>query len=370
MTEPSAPFEAWVRPELRTLKPYASARAISGDFAPPIRLNANENPWASDEDQPLNRYPDPQPQALVEALSAHWSTTPEHVLITRGSDEGIDLLMRLLIRPGVDRVMTLPPCFGMYALYAQIQGAEVVEVGLTQGEHAWAVDWPAVEAAKPCRAYFLCSPNNPTGHTLPPIEVLAFAKRVENSGVVVVDEAYGEFSDQPSLVSALAHQPNLVVLKTLSKGFGLAGARVGGVIAHPDLIGWLKRIIAPYPLPSPCVDAALKSLTPDALAQQNTQLDRLRANKALLCEALKDSPHIQSLWPGQANFVLVKVEDAADFMAHCAANGIELRNQSHQPQLDQCIRITVGTESETQALLDCLDAYSPTHRQKGTTHGA
>lgn len=369
MTAAGFDFAAWVRPELRTLKPYASARSISGDRVANIKLNANENPWARDPDQPLNRYPDPQPQALVEALSAHWGVRPDNLLITRGSDEGIDLLMRLLVRPGIDRVMTLPPCFGMYALYAQIQGAELVEVALTQGEHAWAVDWPSMEDADPCRVYFLCSPNNPTGNTLTPIEVLAFAKRVQGHGLVVLDEAYSEFSDQPSLVSTIEHQPNVVVLRTLSKGFGLAGARVGGVIAHPDLIAWLKRIIAPYPLPTPCVDAAMNALTPAALAEQAEQIERLQANKAVLCEALERSPHIKALWPGQANFVLIKVGDAADVMAHCAACGIELRDQSHQPKLDQCIRITVGSESETTALLACLNDYAPTQQSKGLGHG-
>ena len=370
MTPPGIDFERWVRPELRGLKPYASARAISGDRISTIKLNANENPWPHDERQPLNRYPDPQPSVLVAALSEHWSVGPDNLLITRGSDEGIDLLMRLLVRPGVDRVMALPPCFGMYALYANIQGAELVEVALTEGERGWAVDWPAVEQADACRVYFLCSPNNPTGNTIDPVEVLAFAKKVEGHGMVVVDEAYGEFSDQPSLASMVNHQPNVVVLRTLSKGFGLAGARVGGVIAHPDLIAWLKRIIAPYPLPTPCVDAALAALTPDALAQQAEQIKRIQTNKQSLLNALDRLSFIVQCWPGQANFVLIKVANAASVMAHCWSSGIELRDQSHQPKLDQCIRITIGSESETDALIECLAAYNPpTTNTERPAHG-
>lgn len=359
MSAPMMDFKAWVRPELRELQPYASARAISGQIVSTVKLNANESPWPVDEATPLNRYPDPQPLALIEALADHWAIAPNQLLITRGSDEGIDLLIRLFARPSIDRVMVFPPCFGMYALYAQIQGAPVLEVPLIKGHRGWAMDWPSLQDQPPCRLYFLCSPNNPTGSLIPTTEIVSLAKQVQGQGLVVVDEAYAEFTDQASVMGLIEHQPNLVVLRTLSKAFGLAGARLGAVIAHPDLIAWLKRIIAPYPLPTPSIEAALVALQPDALAKQASHIERLKANKERLCQALVDWPWVKTLWPGEANFVLIEVDDAAAVMNHCLSLGIELRNQSHQPKLDQCIRITVGTEDETDQLLACLACYAP-----------
>lgn len=221
------------------------------------------------------------------------------------------------------------------------------------------MDWAAIEKQAPCRLYFVCTPNNPTGSTVSNIEILTLAKQVQEHGVVVVDEAYAEFSDQDSVMALIEHQPNLVVLRTLSKAFGLAGARLGAVIAHPDLIGWLKRIIAPYPLPTPSIGAALVALAPEALARQARAIERLKKNKQTLCEALLTFQWVKTLWRGDANFVLIEVDDASSVMGHCLAAGIELRNQSHQPKLDQCIRITVGTEDETDQLLACLARYTP-----------
>lgn len=357
---PAAKFEDWVRPELRDLKPYASARALCGAPSAIVALNANENPWPSDPTRPLNRYPDPQPQALVTALAEHFGVHPSSLLITRGSDEGIDLLMRLMIRPGTDSIMIQPPCFGMYALYAQIQGAKVVEVPVIKGQGQWATDWPATQNAETCRLYFFCTPNNPTGHEIPVVELLAFAKQVAGHGLVVVDEAYIEFSTAPSLMAMIEHQPNLVVLRTLSKAFGLAGARLGSVVADPSLIDWLKRIIAPYPLPTPSVDAALRALEPDALAEQHTQIERIQANKRSFVQQLPQWGFIKNVWPGQGNFVLVEVDDADALMTHCLQSGVVLRNQSHQPNLKNCIRITIGSVDEMTRLVECFNRYPPT----------
>jgi len=363
MTTTDFDFSGWVRPELIDIKPYASARSIGGDAGAHVPLNANESPWPVDPNLPLNRYPEPQPKALLSAMSAHFGVEKNELLMTRGSDEGIDLLLRLMARPGVDWVMVHPPCFGMYALYAKIQGAKVMEVPLVKGNQDWAMDWPAMEKAPDCRIYFFCTPNNPTGNVIDPVEIIAWAKKVQGHGLVVVDEAYAEFVHQDSasgsLIGAIAHQPNIVVLRTLSKAFGLAGARLGAVLAHANLIDWLRRIIAPYPLPTPCVDAALQALTPVSLATQAEWIERLEKNKRRLCQALRSMPAIKTLWPGHANFVLVEVDDANALMNHCLEEGIVLRNQSHQQGLDQCIRITIGDEQQTDRLIESLSGFAP-----------
>ncbi|MFW5816437.1 MAG: histidinol-phosphate transaminase [Wenzhouxiangella sp.] len=350
---------ALARAEIRALKPYASARALADSAG--VLLNANENPWppAGDGGLNLNRYPDPQPAALKARLAAVYGVDESRLLITRGSDEGIDLLVRTFCRAGSDRVLVCPPCFGMYALSARVQDAEVIEAPLIELDGAWRLDGQAVEQAPPCRLYFLCSPNNPTGNRIEAEVVLGLARRVADHGLVVIDEAYIEFCQTPSLADQVAGQPNLVVLRTLSKAYALAGCRLGAVIADAEVIDLLRRIIAPYPLPTPSVAAAMAALTPAALARQQAQLAALERLKAELVAQLERHPGILQVWPGEANFVLVRVEDAQRLVGDAFAAGIRLRDQSAQPGLAHCVRITVGSEQEMQTLADYLRQWQP-----------
>ena len=343
------------RPEILALKPYASARVLADSTG--ILLNANENPWppAHDGGQQLNRYPDPQPPVLKTRLAEYYGISDEQLLITRGSDEGIDLLTRAFCRAGQDQVLICPPCFGMYALYARIQGAGVVEVPLVVQADQWQVDFDAIESAPDCRLYYLCSPNNPTGDWIDPESIAQLAARVKDHGLVIVDEAYQEFCDRPSLIERLSGIPNLVVLRTLSKAHGLAGCRIGCVIADAEIIELLGRILAPYPLPTPSIQAALIAL--GAPSERNQQLEEIRRQKARLLQALGRHPHINWYWPGQANFVLVRASDGPGLVAAAAAAGIRLRDQSAQPGLADCVRITIGTEAETTALIDFLQRW-------------
>ncbi len=345
------------RPEIRALKPYASARALADSAG--ILLNANENPWppAGDGGLNLNRYPDPQPATLKQRLADRYRVAPEQLLITRGSDEGIDLLNRAFCRAGSDRVLICPPCFGMYALSARIQGAEVVEVPLIDGPEGWQMDEAGLNQAPPCRLYFLCSPNNPTGNPVPADRVLALAERVAGHGLVVMDEAYIEFTAQASLATQVAQRPNLVVLRTLSKAYALAGCRIGALIANPEVIDLLKRIIAPYPLPTPAIAAALKAL--DQPDRQAEQLASLAEQKARLVAALANHPGVARLWPGEANFVLLRTPAGPRLIADAAAAGIRLRDQSAQPGLAGCVRISIGTPAETDTLIDFFRSWSP-----------
>jgi len=345
------------RPEIRALAPYASARALADSAG--ILLNANENPWPppGDPGLGLNRYPDPQPAELKARLAELYKVEPEQLLVTRGSDEGIDLLMRAFVRAGQDRVLVCPPCFGMYALSARIQGAEVVEVNLSEGDNDWTLDPARLAAAPPCRLYFLCSPNNPTGNLLPTGQVLDLAKNVAGHGLVIIDEAYIEFCSEASLASHIAVTPNLVVLRTLSKAYALAGCRLGTVIADPQVIGLLRRIIAPYPLPTPAIATALRALAEVELV--NSQLAELATEKQRLLEALAAHPAIVRIWPGAANFILVRTTPAANLVAAAAEAGIRLRDQSAQPGLRDCVRITVGAPAETDRLLNFVKEWKP-----------
>jgi histidinol-phosphate aminotransferase len=351
----AAQIVALARPEVQSLTPYASARALADSAG--LLLNANENPWppAADGGLQLNRYPDPQPADLRAELARRYAVAAEQILITRGSDEGIDLLMRAFCRPGEDRVLICPPCFGMYALSARIQGAEVVEVPLLDQGDDWCLDTDRVVDAGPIKLSFLCSPNNPTGNEIPAHAVESVCRARDGQGLVVVDEAYIEFSEAESMTSLLEDHDNLVVLRTLSKAYALAGCRIGVLIAHPAVIGLLRRIIAPYPLPTPSVEAARRALAdPDRWSEQ---LEILSAQKQRLVAALTSLPGIARLWSGSANFVLIRVDDAEGLIQAASANGIRLRNQSAQHGLAECVRITIGSPDETSALIEFLQRH-------------
>lgn len=347
------------RPEIRALRPYASARSLASDSG--ILLNANENPWPpfGDDALALNRYPEPQPERLKRRLADYYGIGPDRLLITRGSDEGIDLLTRVFCQAGRDRVLICPPCFGMYAISAQIQGAEVVRVPLVESEEAFELDMEGIKQAMTCRLYFLCSPNNPTGNGIDAAVVVDLARQVAGHGLVVVDEAYVEFSERASLAAEVAGQTNLVILRTLSKAFALAGCRIGAVIADPAVIDLLGRIIAPYPLPAPAAAAALEALDDQALARQRDQITRLMEEKQRLLGALAGHPAIVRTWPGEANFVLVRTTPASGLVEAAAAAGIRLRDQSGQPGLADCVRITVGAGEDNDALIEFLREWQP-----------
>lgn len=346
------------RPEIRALKPYASARALAD--AAGILLNANESPWppSGDGGLGLNRYPDPQPAALKARLAELYGTRPGNLLVTRGSDEGIDLLVRVFCRSGVDRVLICPPCFGMYALSAQVQGADVVLAPLVDAGDAFELPADLADKAADCRIVFLCSPNNPTGNTIPTETVAALASAQEGTGLVVVDEAYVEFAPETSMSSLLAVHPNLVLLRTLSKAHALAGCRLGAVIADPVVIDLLRRIIAPYPLPTPTVSIAMQALTDASLADEHRHLATLAVERDRLNEALASSPGIVKLWQAAANFVLVRAVDGPALVRDAAEAGIRLRDQSAQPGLENCVRITVGTPEENETLIGFMREWN------------
>ncbi len=351
-------IDALARPEILALEPYASARRLADSAG--LLLNANENPWSpNNEGTALNRYPDPQPAALKAALAGEYGVVTDHLLITRGSDEGIDLLVRAFCRPGVDRVLTCPPCFGMYALSARVQGATVIEVPLIETEAGFTGDFDTIAKSPPCKLYFLCTPNNPTGNELAADDILTLAEQVAGHGLVVVDEAYVEFGEQPSLANRAGVVPNLVVLRTLSKAYGLAGCRIGSVIAAAKIIALLRRIIAPYPLPTPAVAAAMKALSPSARKRRGKQLTTLMAEKPGLVAALGKHAAIIDVWPGAANFVLVRTVAGAGLVEAAARAGIRLRDQSAQPGLTDCVRITLGTPDENARLIAFLEEWQP-----------
>lgn len=357
-----------VRPEVLDLEPYSSARGAAALDGQRVFLDANESPWAPGDrpdDRDLNRYPEPQPRVLVEGLAEIHGVPAERILLGRGVDEGIDLLLRAFCRPGRDGILVCPPTYGMYAISAAIQGARVVEVPYGRTATGFALDGGAVEAAAragadPVKLVFLCSPNNPTGQAIAVDEVLGLCEALTDRALVVLDEAYAEFSAVPSLVGRAGGEvPNLVVLRTLSKAWGLAGARLGATFAAPVVIDVLRRIAAPYPLCLPAVRAAAPHVTPAGWGRVKQRVARLVAERHGLAAALAEITDVREVFPSDANFLLVRVEDPGAFVERCAGAGILVRDRSREHGLDGCVRVSVGAPEENARLLAALERGDP-----------
>lgn len=344
------------RPELLALKPYSSARLEAGQAQ--VMLNANESPEPAyaDDALSLNRYPDPQPAALIERLAGAFGVTPAQVYAGRGSDEAIDLLTRAFCRAGQDAALVCPPTFGMYAVAAGVQGASVITVPL-DARRDFALDAEAVIAAakaNPVKLAYLCSPNNPTGGAVPRDQILRIVEALAGRCLVVVDEAYGEYADAPTLADALGDHPNLAVLRTLSKAYGLAGARIGVLLAAPEIIGLMRRIMAPYPLPTPSVDAALRAFSPEASAARVARIERTRAERDRIAAALAALPGVRRVWPSQANFLVFRVDGASAVWRRLADAGVLIRDVSHYLGLADVLRVSIGLPEENDRFLAAL----------------
>ncbi|MBS0193569.1 MAG: histidinol dehydrogenase [Proteobacteria bacterium] len=341
------------RPELLTLAGYSSARMEASSAG--ILLNANESPWPQDDASPLNRYPNPQPQRLRAALAELYGVDSARVLIGRGSDEMIDLLVRAFCRAGRDAILVQPPTFGMYAVCAAVQGAAVRSVPLSR-EQGFVPDFAAVLATVDAavKLVFVCAPNNPTGSAPSRQSVLDLADALRGRALVVADEAYVEFADAPSFSKEVAARDNLAILRTLSKAHALAAARIGCLIAAPEIIGLLRRIMPPYPLPTPCVQAAEAALSPAALRRTHERIALTCAERERLRCGLLALPGVREVLSSQANFLTVRFDDAGARFRQLRASGLTVRDVRRYHGLDDALRITVGSPAENAALLAAL----------------
>lgn len=349
-------IRALARPELLNLKPYSHAA-----WLPSLtRLHANEAPWRPAGDTGsigLNRYPEPQPVALLERFAALYGVPATNILATRGSDEGIDVLSRLFLRAGMDAILQCTPTFGMYQVAARIQGAGVIEVPLerTQG---WQLDPERLLAAwtPQIKIVYLCSPNNPTGNLLDPAAIASVCEALSGKAIVVVDEAYIEWTTTPSVTAWLDRYPTLAILRTMSKAHALAGARVGALIASAELIDFGRRIIPPYCLSQPTIEAALRALAPEELAASRIKLAALLGERDYLRAGLAGSKLVERIWSSDANFLLVESPDGDTFMRASIDGGSIVRDLRANPALPRAVRVTVGTRQENDALLASLAA--------------
>jgi len=341
------------RPDILELQPYQHAA-----WDPSLeRMHANEMPWRASGDNSisgLNRYPEPQPRALVERMAQLYGVPARQLLVGRGSDEAIDLLVRAFCRAGQDNVVITPPTFGFYKVAARIQGAGVIEVPLVRDGFALAAE-QVIAAGKRAKIVFLCSPNNPTGNLLDEAAMLRVCAELADKALVVVDEAYVEFCGRASLTARLAEFPNLVILRTLSKAYALAGARLGTAIASEEIIGLLRRIIPPYAIPASTVEDVLALTEVPQRALSAARIRTLLAERNQMRERLEHCANVARVFPSDANFLLIECRDSRRFFEAGKSAGLIVRDFSSYPGLAHCLRISIGTPEQNQRLLAAVE---------------
>ncbi|MFK8029132.1 MAG: histidinol-phosphate transaminase [Gammaproteobacteria bacterium] len=345
------------RPELLGRKGYTAAL---GRFDM-TRLHANEAPGFEDiEDDELNRYPPPRPIAVNQRLSELLGISPEHLLVTRGSNEGIDLLVRAFCRGGIDSIVTCPPTFGMYEVCAEVQGAAVIKVPL---DDEFDLDCDAVVDAVnnsqgSAKLVFVCSPANPTGSHLDVDRLESLCQSLKDKAVVVLDQAYIEFSDKPDSFDSDIGFDNLVVLRTFSKAYGLAGLRCGLVIAKPQVIALLDSLLAPYSTPTPTIKGVLDALSDTNLVRSRKRIEDVANEKKKLIAFLDQSDLISKRFPSDSNFVLVQSPRAQELYDHVYSRNILIRSFIRTERLENCLRITVGSQTENNRLMAAFEELS------------
>lgn len=350
--ERSFDLNALVRPNIRKLVPYSSARKEFEGTAR-VFLDANENSFGSPTEKPFNRYPDPLQTRVKTRISELRGIPVDHIFLGNGSDEAIDLLFRIFCEPGKDGVIICPPTYGMYEVSAAINDAGLVRVPL-KNDFSLDTDRIVESFSDKTKLLFICSPNNPTGNAFPREQVLGLAKAFP--GIVVVDEAYVQFSSQASLVSEIERYPNLVVLQTFSKAWGLAGLRVGLAFSQAPVIAYMNNVKPPYNVSTIAQDAVLEALR-NAQAVDVFIADTLRERERLSDE-LKHIDVFEQVFPTDANFILAKTYDADALYRFLLDDAIVVRNRDSVELCGGCLRITVGTPSENDALLASIRRYS------------
>jgi len=340
-----------LRENIRELTPYSSARDEFSGVAS-VLLDANENAYGSPLERHYNRYPDPLQQQLKEKLSTIKGVPPRNIFLGNGSDEAIDILFRAFCRPGIDNVILVPPTYGMYEVSANINDVAIKRVNLTT-DFQLDLDAIAETVDANTKLIFLCSPNNPTGNSLHREDVETVLANF--NGLVVIDEAYINYSRQKTFIQELTEYANLVVLQTLSKAWGLAGLRLGMAFASEEIIEVLNRIKPPYNINQATQELVLEAL--DRVEEVNAWIRETVAEREQLSEKMRELPFVQHVYPSDANFILVKTEEPRHIYEYLVKQSIIVRDRSKVALCAGCLRITVGTPRENSILLEALVNY-------------
>lgn len=338
----------YIRPNIKDLLPYSTARDEyqGGDIS--VWLDANESPY----DNGVNRYPDPHQRALKEVIAKLKHVETNQVFVGNGSDEAIDLCFRIFCEPGQDNVVAIAPTYGMYAVAASINNVEVREVPLSAPDYSLDVEAMLAATDAHTRLMWVCSPNNPTGNAFDIDKLEQLANSFD--GILVIDEAYADFSSQPSMLTRLEKHPNVVVLQTLSKAWGMAGLRLGLAFASAEIAEIFARVKYPYNVNAPTQIEVVNRLQTEP---HDAHVSEVKAQRAMLMGALPKLACVKHVYASDANFLLVKVSDADAIYDHLVTQGIIVRNRNRVKGCEGCLRMTIGTPEENARLLKVLEEY-------------
>lgn len=345
-------LDSLVRENIKRMTPYSSARhEFSG--AATIFLDANENSFGSPLPQNYNRYPDPLQLPLKEKISSIKGVPVQNIFLGNGSDEAIDLLLRIFCEPGKNNIIIFPPTYGMYEVCAEVNNIEVKKVPLTT---SFQLDLDAIEASvnEHTKLIFVCSPNNPTGNSINRSDIEILLNNF--NGIVVIDEAYINYAKQKTFIPELTEYPNLVILQTLSKAWGLAGLRLGMAFAGQPLIDYMNKVKYPYNINSATQQLALEAL--GNISSVNNWTKTTVDQKGFLAAELLKLSITQTVYPSDANFILVRLTGAKKIYEYLSAKGIIVRDRSKVILCDDCLRITIGTPEENKQLIEALKQYA------------
>ena len=354
-------LENITNPHVLNLTPYESARRLfSADASGQgqLWLNANEAPQSEHYEvdcDALNRYPDCQPAEVVQGYAKYCGLSREQVITTRGADEGIELIIRAFCEAGKSAVLICPPTYGMYAISAQTFNVGIEKAPLNED---FSLDLAEIKRhIDKVNVVFLCSPNNPTGTRIPQNDILAVLEMFKDKAIVVLDEAYIEFDAEAQQSALIAQYSNVIILRTLSKAFALAGIRCGFVLSNADICRTLMKVIAPYPVPAPVAQIAAQALSDKGINTMKSRVSSLQQSISSLKQKLKDLELLEICGDTKANFILFKSEHNPQLMQYLVSEKVIIRDQSKQHNLQNCLRITIGTEAENARLFSLIASF-------------
>jgi histidinol-phosphate aminotransferase len=345
-------FQNFILEHIWNLKPYSSARdEFKGKEG--VFLDANENPLGSGVPEKWNRYPDPLQLTIKEQLAAIKKCDIDQIFLGNGSDEAIDLIMRMTCQSGIHNIILCPPTYGMYEVSASINHIEQRKVSLlTNYQLNVAGILEAIDSNT--RLLFICSPNNPTGNKLNRTDIYTLIESFK-TGFVIIDEAYIDFSDEPSFIQELAKYPQVIVMQTLSKAYGLASLRLGMAFAHPTIIGLLNKIKPPYNIGGATQEIVIKALTNTSFKENAVSL--LLAERTRLIDSLEQIPEVLQIYPSDANFILVRFKKSNELFSYLISEKLITRNRSTVTLCEDSIRITIGLSEENDKLVDLITKF-------------
>ncbi|WP_343192669.1 histidinol-phosphate transaminase [Buchnera aphidicola (Taiwanaphis decaspermi)] len=344
-----------IRKNLINFTPYQSARHIGGNGK--VFLNANEYPISTkiSYDVNLNRYPEPQPKSIINLYASYASVKKDNVIVTRGSDESIEIIIKAFCNPEKDYILYFPPTYDMYKISAEIMGIKYISVPKLSN---WQLNIDDIKKInKNVKLIYICSPNNPTGNIINVKDIIKLVEIFSKKSLIIIDEAYIDFCLESSVLSLINKYKNLIILRTLSKAFALAGLRCGFAISNIEIISILKKIIAPYPIPTPVIKIAEKSLNSENILLLKKRVKKIKKNRKFLIQNLKKMSYVKKIFDSSTNYILVKFYYSKKIFEYLCSQGIILRDQSDKLNLKNCIRITIGTYKECCILIKKLNLF-------------